>query len=200
MTGNGHAGFGRRTLEKDRKAPRPRPTSAIVDPDWGHITIKMAGHPPFGAQIILNGHEYVACQARKAHLTFTKESNCFTHITNAARLAKIKHPGRRSGHRAAEPGLRTMDLFDVFVLRAGLGRAGAHRIPLLVLGLPGRIQSQPPVPIRWSAGGPLSANGGPHAGAPGCSATAQVIRREAASASDVQTNIRTTACGHARDT
>jgi hypothetical protein len=61
----------------------------ILDTDWGHITIKMAGHPPFGAQIILNGHEYVACQARKFHLGFTKESNCFTHITNAARLAKI---------------------------------------------------------------------------------------------------------------
>src|SRR6266545_3695426 len=61
----------------------------IMDPDWGHVTIKMSGHPPFGAQIILNGHEYVACQARKAHLTFTKDSNCFTHITNAARLAKI---------------------------------------------------------------------------------------------------------------
>jgi len=61
----------------------------ILDPDWGHITIKMAGHPPFGAQIILNGHEYVACQARKAHLTFTKESNCFTHITDAVHLAKI---------------------------------------------------------------------------------------------------------------
>jgi hypothetical protein len=28
----------------------------ILDPMWGHITIKMAGHPPFGAQIILNGH------------------------------------------------------------------------------------------------------------------------------------------------
>ena len=28
----------------------------IMDPDWGHVTIKMAGHPPFGAQIILNGH------------------------------------------------------------------------------------------------------------------------------------------------
>jgi hypothetical protein len=24
------------------------------------------GHPPFPAQVILNGHEYVACQARKA--------------------------------------------------------------------------------------------------------------------------------------
>jgi hypothetical protein len=25
----------------------------------------MSGHPPFGAQVILNGHEYVACQAKK---------------------------------------------------------------------------------------------------------------------------------------
>jgi len=29
----------------------------ILDPDWGHVTIKMSGHPPFGAQVILNGHE-----------------------------------------------------------------------------------------------------------------------------------------------
>ena len=28
-------------------------------PDLGHVAIKMSGHPPFGAQIILNGHEYV---------------------------------------------------------------------------------------------------------------------------------------------
>jgi DNA-binding transcriptional ArsR family regulator len=61
----------------------------ILDPEWGHITIKMAGHPPFGAQIILNGHEYVACQARKRHLTFTKEGNCFTHLTEPARLARL---------------------------------------------------------------------------------------------------------------
>ena len=31
-----------------------------MDPAWGHLTIKMSGHPPFGAQVILNGHEYVA--------------------------------------------------------------------------------------------------------------------------------------------
>ena len=26
----------------------------IMDPTWGHVTIKMSGHPPFGAQVILN--------------------------------------------------------------------------------------------------------------------------------------------------
>ena len=30
----------------------------ILDPEWGHITIKISGHPPFLAQVILNGHEY----------------------------------------------------------------------------------------------------------------------------------------------
>ena len=61
----------------------------IMDAQWGHITIKIAGHPPFGAQIILNGHEYVACQASKRQLTFIKEDNCFTQIAAAADLARI---------------------------------------------------------------------------------------------------------------
>jgi hypothetical protein len=61
----------------------------ILDPEWGHVTIKISGHPPFPAQVMLNGHEYVACQARKAGIGFTKEGNCFTHISDAAGLAKI---------------------------------------------------------------------------------------------------------------
>jgi hypothetical protein len=27
----------------------------IMDPAWGHVVIKMSGHPPFPAQVILNG-------------------------------------------------------------------------------------------------------------------------------------------------
>lgn len=61
----------------------------ILDPDWGHLTIKMSGHPPFGAQVMLNGHEYVACQAQKSGIAFTKQENCFTTIGNAAELAKV---------------------------------------------------------------------------------------------------------------
>jgi len=76
----------------ERKKPMPyvnHYSFHILDPDWGHITIKISGHPPFPAQVILNGHEYVACQARKAGIDFTKEGNCFTHISDAAGLAKI---------------------------------------------------------------------------------------------------------------
>jgi len=76
----------------ERKKPMPyvnHHSFHILDPDWGHLTIKISGHPPFPAQVILNGHEYVACRARKAGLNFTKEGNCFTTISDAAGLAKI---------------------------------------------------------------------------------------------------------------
>jgi len=61
----------------------------ILDPDWGHLTIKISGHPPFPAQVILNGHEYVACRARRVGITFTKDGNCFTAISDPAGLARI---------------------------------------------------------------------------------------------------------------
>jgi len=61
----------------------------IIDPEWGHVTIKMSGHPPFGAQIILNGHEYVARQAQAAGIAFTKVGNCFTAVADPAGLARI---------------------------------------------------------------------------------------------------------------
>jgi len=61
----------------------------IMDPDWGHLTIKMSGHPPFGAQVLLNGHEYVACQGAKRGLRFTKEGNCFTQVEDVAGLARV---------------------------------------------------------------------------------------------------------------
>ena len=61
----------------------------IIDPEWGHVTIKMSGHPPFGAQIILNGHEYVARQAGRAGIAFSKAGNCFTAVADPAGLARI---------------------------------------------------------------------------------------------------------------
>jgi len=61
----------------------------ILDPDGGHLTIKMSGHPPFGAQIILNGHEYVAAQAATAGITTRQEGTCFTHLADPTALASI---------------------------------------------------------------------------------------------------------------
>ena len=61
----------------------------IMDPAWGHVTVKMSGHPPFPAQVILNGHEYVAATARAAGIGFIKEGNCFTGIADPRGLARV---------------------------------------------------------------------------------------------------------------
>ncbi|MGH3864523.1 MAG: hypothetical protein ACRDQ4_00010 [Pseudonocardiaceae bacterium] len=53
------------------------------------MTIKMSGHPPFGAQVILNGHEYVVAQVQMAGIGFTKEGNCFTAVADPAGLAQV---------------------------------------------------------------------------------------------------------------
>lgn len=61
----------------------------IWDPRCGHLTIKMSGHPPFAAQVILNGHELVACAAQAAGVAFRKEGNCFTACERPAELAQL---------------------------------------------------------------------------------------------------------------
>jgi len=61
----------------------------IMDPSFGHLVIKMSGHPPFGAQVMLNGHEYVAVAAQGEGIGFTKEGNCFTEIADPQRLARV---------------------------------------------------------------------------------------------------------------
>lgn len=61
----------------------------ILDREWGHITIRMSGHPPFPTQIILNGHEYMEWRARHAGILVEKEGNCFTHISDTTRFAQL---------------------------------------------------------------------------------------------------------------
>ncbi len=61
----------------------------IWDDAVGHLTIKMSGHPPFGAQVMLNGHELVARAAQAAGIAFTKEGNCFTSCERPSDLARV---------------------------------------------------------------------------------------------------------------
>jgi hypothetical protein len=61
----------------------------LMDPDWGHVTIRICGYPPFGAQVIANGHEWVERQARKRSLPIHKEGNCFTGGTDFQALNQI---------------------------------------------------------------------------------------------------------------
>jgi hypothetical protein len=61
----------------------------IIDRQWGHITIRMSGHPPFGAQILLNGHEWVECQARRRSIGWAKEGNCFVDGSDLVALDRV---------------------------------------------------------------------------------------------------------------
>jgi hypothetical protein len=49
----------------------------IVDQDWGHLTIRVSGYPPFGVQVSLNGHEWVGRAALRQSISWVKEGNCF---------------------------------------------------------------------------------------------------------------------------
>ena len=127
-----------------------------MDPQWGHVTIKMSGHPPFRAQVILNGHEYVAAAARAAGIGFAKEGNCFTGIADPQGLAQVADT--LSQHAAIG---RLGQVCDRWIYSAclcfGLDLAEQARsgFRLLLLHLPSRIQPQPAVPLRRPDGGPV---------------------------------------------
>ena len=64
-------------------------TFHIGDKQWGHVAIRMCGHPPFSALIMLNGHEYVAQSATLQGVRFGKEDNCFTELADALGLQRV---------------------------------------------------------------------------------------------------------------
>jgi hypothetical protein len=84
--------YGQGGLDVRRKQPMPyvnHYTFHIWDAAWGHVAIRMCGHPPFSAMLMLNGHEYVAQQATEEKVRFGKEGNCFTELADAFGLQRI---------------------------------------------------------------------------------------------------------------
>lgn len=61
----------------------------ILDPEWGHIMVRICGYPPFGAQVVLNGHEWVQRQGRRRHDRFIAEGNCFIEGSNFAKIDEL---------------------------------------------------------------------------------------------------------------
>jgi hypothetical protein len=61
----------------------------IMDPDWGHVTIRMCCHPPFGAMVILNGHEWTRRRAEKCGVAFRTDGNCFIEGSDIAGLDSL---------------------------------------------------------------------------------------------------------------
>ena len=50
----------------------------IMDEEWGHLIVRICGYPPYGLQVILNGHEWVRHQLCIRNHEFDMDGNCFT--------------------------------------------------------------------------------------------------------------------------
>jgi hypothetical protein len=84
--------YGNAGIDVRRKKSMPyvnHYTFHIWDVEWGHVALRMCGHPPFSAMIMLNGHEYVAQRATQKGVRFGKEDNCFTELADAPGLQKV---------------------------------------------------------------------------------------------------------------
>jgi hypothetical protein len=77
----------------------------LIDAEWGHVTIRMSGYPPFGAQVILNGHEWVERRARREGLAVAKSSNCFIEGSDFAHVNRL---AERLNGAMAEGSLRAV--------------------------------------------------------------------------------------------
>ena len=109
----------------------------------------MSGHPPFGAQVILNGHEYVACQAQKAGIGFTKQDNCFTSVPNAADLAQVADTLSRNEIAGRLRQLCERWIYTTCLCFAlDLEEQQKKHLSLPVLRVSDRIQPQSAVPLR----------------------------------------------------
>ena len=61
----------------------------LIDGEWGHVTLRMCGYPPFGTQVILNGHEWVERQAVRQQVTVAKSGNCFVGGSDFAQVNRL---------------------------------------------------------------------------------------------------------------
>jgi hypothetical protein len=61
----------------------------LIDAEWGHVTLRMCGYPPFGTQVILNGHEWVERQAVRQQVTVAKSGNCFVEGSDFAQVNRL---------------------------------------------------------------------------------------------------------------
>jgi hypothetical protein len=100
LTTSAGAGVGRhpeppRVPHLTRKTPWPYVNHYhfhVIDKEWGHLTFKLSGHPPFGVQVMLNGHEWVERRAGQRTISVVKEGNCFVGGSDLPALHRLPMP------------------------------------------------------------------------------------------------------------
>jgi hypothetical protein len=61
----------------------------IIDPEWGHVVVRLCGYAPWGAQVIVNGHEWVERQARAQNVPLAKAANAFIEGTDYPAIQRL---------------------------------------------------------------------------------------------------------------
>jgi hypothetical protein len=78
----------------------------------------MCSYPPFGAQVILNGHEWVERQARRRRVAAVKDGNCFIDGSDFATISRLA-----TGLNGVETIARLRALCERWIYSACLGFA-----------------------------------------------------------------------------
>ena len=100
---------------------RPPDPFHLLDKDWGHLPLTVSGHPPFGLQVLLNGHEGGERRARQRRGPIAEDGNCVvagSDVPAGERLAATLGDGHGID-RLAKVGERWV---DTRCLRFGLTR------------------------------------------------------------------------------
>jgi hypothetical protein len=155
----------------------------ILDKEWGHISFRMSGHPPFGAQILLNGHEWLERQARKEAICYSKQGNCFVGGSDLPALNSLAAGlAGSSGLVRLAGSLRSLDLLSLSMLWLNWPRTRTLAVSLHLQQLSAGIQSQPAIQ-EWAPTRPgLSSSNRSNSQSAGCAATENHFRSQTSSA------------------
>jgi hypothetical protein len=94
----------------------------------------MCGYPPFGAQVILNGHEWVERFARRKRVVAVKNGNCFKEGSEFSKISRLAAELNRVENTARLHILRAVDLPYMPVLwTPQRGPRGAAASPISIL-------------------------------------------------------------------
>ena len=138
----------------------------LIDREWGHVTIRICSYPPFGAQVILNGHERVERQARRKRVAVVKDGNCFIEGSDFSAISRLATEFHHSDTTARLRQLCERWIYSTcLVFCTARRRPQAQPLSISVFRVPTGIQSQPIVLARHNNERGVSKANRPYSGA-----------------------------------
>jgi hypothetical protein len=61
----------------------------LQDPDFGPMFLRLCPYLPFNGRMVLNGHDWLACQLRRENIRFRQQGNAFLTCSDPSRLQQL---------------------------------------------------------------------------------------------------------------